>query len=239
MGNIDEGKHYSQDRKHKTLTCYTCEKLVKDYHVSSHLFFGTLECRECHIKFRYCDKYYTFRRSKEPRASQTCGHTKLRFTRDPFKYLDRKLIRDKARTKCKASDACAKNVVKEMKRYLDILKPLENRSPWKHAIEKLKKHVSRKRNSRIHDRCASKKPERYHYPDRDGWKQLSILHDHGSKKTEGDEQRDEEYISETKENIRHCYGNAHIPQFIEETIISQTEWSVESTSMKATDECDK
>ncbi|XP_068219093.1 uncharacterized protein [Palaemon carinicauda] len=141
-----EPQNSSNNVARKPLICYICDKIVKDYRLSTHLLFGSLQCKDCDQKFRRCRDFESFRKSKDKIESGSCGHQTLKWTRDPAKYLERKLLNDIER--CKPDHRpSTREVVKALISYVNSLKPLESKSPWRRAIEKLKKLISQKKDT--------------------------------------------------------------------------------------------
>lgn len=240
----------------KATTCYICDKVVKDYRLSSHLLFGSLQCRDCDLKFRRCRDFDSFRRSKDEKVSGSCAHQTLRWTRDPAEYLERKLQKDMKRLKSGHHRPSTREVVKEMLSYIGNLKPIENKSPWRRAIEKLKKFISLKtekldgthrhggdkRSSENYGLYPCKKK---HNTSRDS------EHYKGGSQDFGRDDKNEHYLNvsnfiidkfETHIEAQSTNGSSDdfmVPQYTEEVIIPQSEWEIEAQPINELQECDK
>ncbi|XP_064090273.1 uncharacterized protein LOC135204160 [Macrobrachium nipponense] len=240
----------------KATTCYICDKVVKDYRLSSHLLFGSLQCRDCDLKFRRCRDFDSFRRSKDEKVSGSCAHQTLRWTRDPAEYLERKLQKDMKSLKSGHHRPSTREVVKEMLSYISNLKPIENKSPWRRAIEKLKKFISLKTekldgtNRHGGDKRSS---ENYGlYPSKKKHNTSRDTENYkGGSQDFGRDGKNEHYLNvanfiidqfESHNEAQSTNGSSDdfmVPQYSEEVIIPQSEWEIEAQPISEFQECDK
>ncbi|XP_071544235.1 uncharacterized protein [Panulirus ornatus] len=118
-----------------TLTCFLCQKRVKEVHFQEHLFFGPIRCHLCNQVFLDCRSFQALTVDTLMKK-HSCDH-ELKYVNDPFTFVGALMCQG---THIPGSLFPSKVLVK-LSLYIGKMRSLENKDPWKAAIAKCKKYL--------------------------------------------------------------------------------------------------
>ncbi|XP_045619282.2 inner centromere protein A [Procambarus clarkii] len=124
----------------KEIICYTCKNVVKEYQLSSHLFFGSVKCRDCCREITSCRSFREMRRATDAKKGSTCLHRSLKWLNNPFSYIKNKLQKKLRKIKLKGK-LTEEDLLIGVSAFARRLRALEHKSPWRSAIEKLRRSL--------------------------------------------------------------------------------------------------
>lgn len=144
-----------------SLTCFLCQKSVRDIHFREHLFFGPLKCSNCDQSFKDCRSFQTLM-VDVIMGKTSCEHS-LEYCSDPFAFIGTMMFGERNYV---PGSLFPSRVLRELSLYIGKMWSLENKDPWKAAIAQCKRHlpsflVKASENLALKSRhgCKTKKPK--------------------------------------------------------------------------------